>query len=135
MSLVHVSGYNHVNPTDVSRVEGFPFSLAIVVTMKNGDKLERYVDEKGIDALLEPSSDDPAKWSTRQLRLFTSLRGFPTINAYREQMPGKVCTVNGNSMFVDDETLASVNDLPSLTSLEDAFNIVYRQYCGLFKIA
>jgi hypothetical protein len=128
MSLVHVSGYNYVNPDDVSAVEGFPFNLCIVVTMKNGDKLMRFVDERDIEELMEPSTNDPTTWSRRQVDLWRSIH-YP--NVYQST---KVYFNNGRELHVADEEIECVNSYVPCQSRDEAFGLKLRQYASLFKI-
>lgn len=131
MSLVHVSGYAHVNPDDVAKVEGFPLTLSIVVTMRNGDVLTRYVDEKDVDELMAPSTNDPATWSERQVNLWLTIhdvrmgdyssRGFQT---YFNK---------GRKMTVFDWELDVVNSHLPCTSRESAFDLKLSQYVAKFN--
>lgn len=130
MSLVHVSGYNYVNPDDVSAVEGFPLNLCIVVTMKNGDKLMRFVDERDIAELMEPSTNDPTTWSKRQVNLLRSIH-FPNVYSSTKVYFNSRLELQ---LHVADEELETVNSHVPCQSRDEAFGLKLRQYASLFKL-
>jgi len=136
MSLVHVSGYAHVNPVDVAKVEGFPLTLSIVVTMRNGDALTRYVDEKDIAELMEPSTDDPATWSERQFNLWLTIH-HPSMGDYTSEAGRRyqMYTNKGRRMTVFDWELEAVNDHKPCVDRESAFALKLSSYVALFNRA
>ncbi len=75
MSLVHVSGTDHVNPLEVARLEGSFPTLKIIVHMRDGKRYERFVREERIKYRTAPSRPDPAHWSGQQKDFYRRLQG------------------------------------------------------------
>lgn len=49
MSLVHIVGHVYAHPAEIAKVEGFPLTLCIKVTLRDGSVFERFVAEKALE--------------------------------------------------------------------------------------
>jgi hypothetical protein len=101
--------------------------LSIVVTMRNGDVLRRYVDERDIEALMEPSTQDPSTWSERQVNLWLNIH-YPGV--YSDE---KLYVNRGREIRVSSDEMLTVNAYRPCSSIEEAFDLKLRQYVALFN--